>query len=144
MVNKVFLIGRLGRDPEIRKVNSGTSVVNFSIATDERWSDRSGERQQRTEWHKIIAWGTLAETCAKYLNRGQLVFIEGKIQTQEWNDRDGNKRKTTEIIASSMQMLTPRGGGSDEKPTQQAKPQAKPVAEDIEDIEDIDDEETPF
>ena len=141
MVNKAFLIGRLGRDPEIRKVNSGTSVVNFSIATDERWSDRSGERQQRTEWHKIIAWGTLAETCAKYLNRGQLVFIEGKIQTQEWNDRDGNKRKTTEIIASSMQMLTPRGGGSGDHTPQQAKPKAQPVAEDI---EDIDDEEIPF
>jgi single-strand DNA-binding protein len=134
MVNRAILVGRLGRDPEMRKVDSGTSVVNFSVATDESWSDKNGERQKRTEWHKVIAWSKLAETCGRYLRKGQLVYIEGKIQTQEWDDRDGNKRKTTEIVASNMQMLTPRGGGSDE--------QAKPQAEDID--EDIDEEEIPF
>lgn len=108
MVNKVFLVGRLGRDPEMRYTGSGTAVVNFSVATDERWSDKNGERQKSTEWHKIVAWSKLAEICNQYLGKGQLVYIEGKLQTREWDDRDGNKRKTTEIVASNMQMLTPR------------------------------------
>jgi len=109
MVNRVFLIGRLGRDPEIRHTTSGSAVANFSIATDERWTDSEGNRQTRTEWHNIVAWRKLAEICGQYLRKGRLVFIEGRIQTREWDDRDGNKRRTTEIVASNMQMLGGRG-----------------------------------
>ena len=109
MVNRVFLIGRLGRDPEIRHTASGSVVANFSVATDERWTDADGNRQTRTEWHNIVVWRKLAEICGQYLRKGRLVFIEGRIQTREWDDRDGNKRRTTEIVASNMQMLEGRG-----------------------------------
>ena len=108
MVNRVFLVGRLGRDPEQRFTSSGTPVTNFSMATDERWKDQSGERQTRTEWHQIVVWGKLAEICSQYLNKGKLVFIEGRLQTREWDDRDGNRRRTTEIVASEMRMLGSR------------------------------------
>ena len=113
MVNRVFLIGRLGRDPEIRHTTTGSAVANFSVATDEHWTDSEGNRQTRTEWHNIVAWRKLAEICGQYLRKGRLVFIEGRIQTREWDDRDGNKRRTTEIIASNMQMLGGRGQGDD-------------------------------
>ncbi|MEJ2084035.1 MAG: single-stranded DNA-binding protein [Acidobacteriota bacterium] len=105
-------------DPEVRYTQSRTAVANFSMATDERWADSEGNRQQRTEWHRIVAFGKLGEICGKYLKKGRLVFIEGRIQTREWDDRDGNKRYTTEIVASNMQMLESRNaameGGGDE------------------------------
>ena len=109
MVNRVILVGRLGRDPEMRYTGSGTPVANFSLATNERWNDQNGGRQERTEWHNIVVWSKLAEICNQYLSKGQLVSIEGRLQTREWNDRDGNKRRTTEVVASGMQMLSPRG-----------------------------------
>lgn len=115
MVNRVFLIGRLGRDPEVRYTSSGSAVATFSMATDERWTDSEGQRQVRTEWHNIVAWRKLGEICGQYLKKGRLIFIEGRIQTREWDDRDGNKRRTTEIVASNMQMLETRtstGGGA--------------------------------
>jgi len=115
MVNRVILIGRLGRDPEMRYTSSGTPVTNFSIATDEVWKDQNGERQQKTEWHNIVVWNKLAETCNTYLKKGKLVFIEGRIQTREWDDKDGNKRRTTEIVASNMQMLDRRDAGEEGK-----------------------------
>lgn len=105
MVNRVFLIGRLGRDPEMRYTGSGTPVANFSLATDETWTDSNGQRQNRTEWHNIVVWSRLAEICNEYLRKGRLIFIEGRLQTREWDDRDGNKRRTTEIVATNMQML---------------------------------------
>lgn len=105
MVNKAILIGRLGRDPEVRYTSSGTAVCNFSLATDEVFQDRNGEKQRRTEWHNIVTWRRLAEICGQYLTKGKLIYIEGKIQTREWDDRDGNKRRTTEIVALQMQML---------------------------------------
>lgn len=108
MVNRAILIGRLGRDPEMRYTSSGTPVVNFSLATDERWSNQNGERQTRTEWHNIVVWGKLGEICNQYLTKGKLVYIEGRIQTREWDDRDGNKRRTTEIVAAEMKMLDRR------------------------------------
>lgn len=108
MVNRVILVGHLGRDPEMRYTSSGTPVTNFSLATNERWNNQKGERQERTEWHKIVTWNKLAEISNQYLTKGQLVFIEGRIQTREWDDRDGNKRRTTEIIASDMRMMSPR------------------------------------
>ena len=113
MVNRVILVGRLGRDPEMRHTTSGTAVTNFSVATNEKWKNQSGEPQERTEWHKIVTWSKLAEISNQYLTKGQLVFIEGRIQTREWDDRDGNKRQTTEIVASDMKML---GGRGDARP----------------------------
>ena len=104
MINKVILVGRLGRDPELRYTPSGTAVANFSLATDERWSS-NGETQSRTEWHNIVVWSKLAEICNQYLTKGRLVFIEGRLQTRDWEDKDGNKRRTTEIVATDMKML---------------------------------------
>lgn len=109
MINKVILVGRLGRDPELRYTASGQAVVNFSLATDDSWTDKNGERQSRTEWHNIVAWARLAEICQQYLTKGRLVYIEGRIQTREWEDRDGNRRWTTEVVANEMKMLGGRG-----------------------------------
>ena len=112
-VNKVILIGRLGRDPELKYTGSGTPFCRFSIATDDTWNDKaSGERQERTEWHNIVVWDRLAEICNEYLRKGRLVYIEGALQTREWDDQDGNKRKTTEIRARDMVLLgSPQGEG---------------------------------
>ena len=110
-VNKVILIGNLGRDPEVRYTPSGTAVANFSLATTENWTNKDGEKQSRTEWHRIVAWGRLGETCGEYLSKGSQVYIEGSIQTNEWEDQEGNKRKTTEIRAWKMQMLGSRAQG---------------------------------
>ena len=115
MINKVILVGRLGRDPELRYTPSGTAVANFSLATDERWSS-NGETQSRTEWHNIVVWSKLAEICNQYLTKGRLVFIEGRLQTRDWEDKDGNKRRTTEIVATDMKML---GGRREEAPVGQ-------------------------
>ncbi|MGZ7033042.1 MAG: single-stranded DNA-binding protein, partial [Thermoanaerobaculia bacterium] len=93
MINKVILVGRLGKDPEIRSTPSGTSVARFSLATDEKFTDRNGEKQERTEWHNIVAWGKLAEICGQYLKKGKLVYVEGRIQSREYEGRDGIKRK---------------------------------------------------
>jgi single-strand DNA-binding protein len=110
MVNKVILVGNLGRDPEIRYTPSGTAVANFSIATSERWKDKnSGEMQERTEWHRIVAWGRLGEICGEYLNKGKQVYIEGRLQTRSW-EKDGVTRYTTEVVAAEMKMLGGRGG----------------------------------
>ncbi len=115
-VNKVILIGRLGKDPEIRYTPSGVAVANFTIATSEEWKDReSGQKQERTEWHRIVAWRRLGEICGEYLRKGSHVYIEGKLQTRSYEDRDGNKRYITEIVASNMQMLdsASKGGRTD-------------------------------
>ena len=114
-VNKAILVGNLGADPEVRYTASGTAVTTFNIATNERWTDRSsGEKQERTEWHRIVAWGKLGEICGEYLSKGKQVYIEGRIQTRSWDDRDGNKRYTTEIVAREMVML---GGGPGGRPS---------------------------
>ena len=112
-VNKAILVGRLGRDPETRFTSGGQAVANFTLATDETFKDRSGERQKRTEWHRIVLWGKLAEITQQYLKKGMLVYIEGRIQTRQWEDkRDGQKRSTTEIVANVMRMLTSRAEGA--------------------------------
>ncbi len=114
-VNKVILVGNLGKDPELRYTPSGTAVATFSLATTERYKDRDGNRQEKTEWHNIVAWRQLAEICGKFLHKGKQVYIEGKIQNRSYDDRDGNKRYITEIVADQMQMLGSRddnqGGG---------------------------------
>jgi len=104
-VNKVILIGRLGRDPELKYTPSGAAVAKFSLATDESFKDRTGEQQAHTEWHNIVAWNKLAEICGEYLTKGKLVYIEGSIRSRQWQDQSGNKRTSYEIIARNMQML---------------------------------------
>jgi single-strand DNA-binding protein len=112
-VNKAILVGRLGRDPETRFTSGGQAVANFTLATDETFKDRAGERQKRTEWHRIVLWGKLAEIAQQYLKKGMLVYVEGRIQTRQWEDkRDGQKRTTTEIVGSVMRMLTSRAEGA--------------------------------
>jgi single-strand DNA-binding protein len=110
-VNKVILVGRLGRDPETRYTSGGQAVANFSVATDESYKDRNGERQKRTEWHKIVVWGKQAEIAQQYLKKGSLVFIEGRIQSREWQDKEGQKRTSFEIVATNFRMLGGRGEG---------------------------------
>jgi len=118
MINKAILIGNLGRDPEVKYTQSGTAIANFSIATSERWKDKNtGEQKERTEWHRIDAWGRLGEICGEYLSKGSRVYIEGRIQTDEWQDKDGNKRYTTKIVANEMKMLDRKdSGGADGSP----------------------------
>jgi single-strand DNA-binding protein len=109
-VNKVILVGNLGRDPELRYTQSGQAVANFTLATNEKWKDREGNPQERTEWHRIIVWGKSGENCAQYLQKGRSVYVEGRLQTREWEDREGHKRTTTEINAQTVQFLGGRGG----------------------------------
>jgi single-strand DNA-binding protein len=110
MINKVILVGRLGKDPEIRSTPNGNNVAKFTIATDERYTDKAGEKQERTEWHNITAWGKLAEICGQYLRKGKLVYIEGSIRTDSWDDKEsGQKRYRTEIVANTMKMLDRKG-----------------------------------
>lgn len=125
-VNKVILVGNLGKDPELRYTASGTAVCNFSLATTERYKDRDGNNQEKTEWHNIVVWRQLAEICGKYLTKGKQIYIEGKLQTRKWEDRDGNTRYTTEIVADQMQMLSRAGddnsGGGYQRREQRQEP----------------------
>jgi single-strand DNA-binding protein len=114
-VNKAIIVGRLGADPEIRFTQSGAGVTNFNVATDSVWKDKEGQKQSRTEWHRIVVWGPQAEVCQKYLSKGREVYIEGEIQTRSWEDKEGQKRWTTEIRARDVRFLGGRGdqdGGS--------------------------------
>ncbi|HLE08033.1 MAG TPA: single-stranded DNA-binding protein [Thermodesulfobacteriota bacterium] len=122
-VNKVILVGNLGKDPEIRYTPGGVAVANFTLATSENWTSKEGKKETKTEWHRIVAFGRLAEICGEYLNKGKQVYIEGKIQTRQWEDKDGNKRYTTEIVANTLQML-----GRAEK-AEEAAPAGMPAAE---------------
>jgi len=112
MINKAILIGNLGADPEIRYTQSGTQVATFRVATTDRWKGQDGQMQESTEWHKIVAWGKLAEICGEYLSKGSKVYIEGKIQTRKWQDQSGSDRYSTEIVAREMKMLSQKGGGA--------------------------------
>ena len=134
-VNKVTLIGRLGRDPELKYTASGTAYCRFSLATDDSWTDRStGDRQERTEWHSVVAWEKLAEICGQYLAKGRMVYIEGSIQSRQYEDKDGNKRTSFDIRARDMVMLSSPGGGgggsSGGSPQPTATPQAEPATDD--------------
>jgi single-strand DNA-binding protein len=111
-LNKVMLIGNLGKDPELRHTASGTAVATFSIATSERYKNKqSGEWEEKTEWHNVVLWGKQAEVAGQYLAKGRTVFIEGRLQTRKWQDRDGNTRYSTEVVGETMQMLSPKGDG---------------------------------
>lgn len=115
-VNKVILVGNLGKDPEVRYTQTGSAVANFSIATSEQWNDRDGKKQERTEWHNIVVWGKQAEHCGQYLSKGRQVYVEGSIRTRSYDDKSGNKRYITEIVAQRIQFLG--GGGGTRLPQQ--------------------------
>ena len=110
-VNKVILVGNLGRDAEIRYTSGGTAVATLSLATTDVWTDKGGQRQEKTEWHRVVLWGKTAETLQEYLLKGRQIYIEGRLQTRQWDDRDGNKRYTTETRADRVVLLGGRGGG---------------------------------
>jgi len=104
-VNKVIVLGRLGQDPELKYTPSGAAVCNFTLATSESWQGKDGQKQERTEWHRVVVWGKLAELCNQYLAKGRQAFVEGRLQTRSWDDKDGNKRYTTEINATTVQFI---------------------------------------
>ena len=152
-LNKAIIIGRLGADPDVRYTQSNTAVATMNVATNERYTDSNGEKKERTEWHRVVAWGRLAEICQQYVKKGSLVYFEGPIQTREWEDKEGQKRYTTEIKALTMQMLDSRdgngsmdyasGGQASSKPA--SKGAAKPAAA-VELDQDFDDmnDDLPF
>lgn len=109
-VNKVILIGRLGNNPEIRYTPSGAAVANFNVATNENWTDKSGQKQERTEWHRVVVWGKIAQLCGEYLAKGRQVYLEGRLQTRQWQDKEGVTKYTTEVIASTVQFLGANAG----------------------------------
>ncbi len=120
-INKVIIVGRLGTDPEIRYTQQGSAVANFSVATSETWVDKAnGSKQEKTEWHRIVVWGKTAELCSQYLQKGRQVYLEGKLQTRQWDDKEGVKRYTTEIVAQTVQFL---GGRTDERGGEATTPQ---------------------
>ena len=127
-LNKAMIIGRLGRDPEVRYTQGGQAVANFSIATDERWTDKSGEKNERTEWHKIVAWGRQAELAGEYLKKGRQVYVEGRLQTREYEDKEGVRRWSTEVVAQELQFLDSRGAGGQQDAVS-ASVAAQPAAE---------------
>jgi len=122
MINKVILVGRLGKDPEVRHMSSGDSVASVSMVTSEHWKDKAGERQERSDWHNLVFYKKLAEIVGEYLKKGALIYVEGKTQTREWEDKEGNKRWTTEIIVSEMKMLGGKSGEKHEEHQEPAKP----------------------
>ena len=138
-VNKVILIGNLGSDPEVKYLPSGVPVTNFSLATSESWTDRNGERQERTEWHRLVLWRKLAEIAGQYLKKGSKLYVEGKLQTRSWDDQSGQKRYTTEVVVNDMQMLDSRGESAEAgermggDPGPAAAPEAMPPSGDEED-----------
>ena len=137
-INKVILVGNLGADPETRYMPSGSAVTNLSVATSESWKDKqTGEQKDRTEWHKVVMFDRLAEIAAEYLRKGSQVYIEGKLQTRKWQDRDGNDRWTTEIRANEMKMLGGRGGGGGAAPmNQDSGPSSPPPQAGPDDFDD--------
>lgn len=143
-LNKAMIIGRLGADPDVRYTQSNAAVANMSVATTDRYKDRNGELQEKTEWHRVVVWNRLAEICQQYLKKGSLVYFEGKIETNEWEDKEGQKRYTTEIRAFNMQMLDSRGdqsGGSSQN-SGEGKSASKTV--EIDDSFDDMDDDLPF
>ena len=152
-VNKVILVGRLGKDPELKYTPSGAPVAKFTLATDESFKDRTGEQQKHTEWHNIVAWNKLAEICGEYLTKGKQIYIEGSIRSRQWQDQAGNKRTSYEIIANRMQMLgsradserVPSEGAERPAPERHASPPPAASAEPIAPPEpEISDEDIPF
>jgi single-strand DNA-binding protein len=109
-VNKVIIVGRLGTDPEVKTITGGNTVARLSVATSENWNDKQGQKQERTEWHRVVVWGKLAELCGKYLSKGRQVYLEGRLQTRSWEDQQGQKKYTTEVVANTIQFLGGNAG----------------------------------
>jgi len=118
-LNKVMIIGRLGADPEMKTLSTGSALTTFNLATSENWKDKDGQKQERTEWHRIVVWGKLAEICGKYLAKGREAFIEGKLQTRSWEDQQGQKKYTTEVVATNVQFI---GGQSQQSSSNYSAP----------------------
>lgn len=129
-VNKVILLGRLGQDPELKYTPGGAAVCNFSLATTEAWTDKGGQKQEKTEWHRIVVWGKLAELCNQYLSKGRQAFVEGRLQTRAWDDKDGNKRYTTEIMAATVQFIGGATANTGSTSVDNSYSQAQPSAND--------------
>ncbi|MDO8446981.1 MAG: single-stranded DNA-binding protein [Deltaproteobacteria bacterium] len=131
-VNKVILLGRLGADPEVRYTSGGTAVAKFNLATSETYKDKDGGKQEKTEWHRVVAFGKLGEICGEYLSKGKQVYVEGKLQTRSWEDKDGNKKYTTEVNVNNMVMLgSGEGGGGGKESSVSSEPQAFGSEDDI-------------
>jgi len=144
-VNKVILVGRLGKDPEVKYTQNGVAVASFSLATDEQWKNKEGEKQQKTTWHNLVLWDKLAEIAGQYLTKGQQIYVEGKLQTRKWEDKDGNTRYTTEIVIANLVMLGSKSdneGSSDEKSAR--KKAAPKKSEPQEDGLGVGDDDIPF
>lgn len=136
MINKVILVGNLGGDPEVKHTQGGTTVANFNVATTERWKDRDGQMQEQTEWHRVVAWGKLADICGEYLRKGSKVYVEGSSKTRKWQDQNGIDRYTTEVHIREMKMLDPKraqgtGSGTGQGPGNSYQPPASSMGEDI-------------
>src|SRR5579872_1968009 len=149
-INKVILIGRLGKDPEVKYTSNGSPVAKFTLATDEVYKDRAGEQQRRTEWHNIVAWNKLAEICGEYLTKGKQIYIEGGIRSRQWEDQSGNKRTSYEIIARTMQMLGSKAdseraaASTPERAAGSASSEERPVPSDLPPEGEITDDDIPF
>ncbi len=131
MVNKAIIIGNLGSDPEIRYTQAGKAVTTLSVATSRSWKDQSGQKKEETEWHRVNVWDKTAEFCGEYLRKGMKVYCEGRIQTRKWQDQDGNDRYTTEIVAQTVQNLSPKQEQQSQQPTQQQQPQTQPQQQEM-------------
>lgn len=143
-LNKAMIIGRLGKDPDVRYTQSNTAVANLSVATSERYKDKQGEWKENTEWHRVVAWGRLAEICQEYLKKGSQVYIEGPIQTRQWEDKEGQTRYTTEIKALTMTMLDSKGSGEGDAPSRPDNAQKVSSSVDLNDNFDDIDDDLPF
>ncbi len=142
-VNKVILIGNLGRDPETRYSPDGAAITNVSVATTRRYKDSAGQQQEETEWHRVVFFGRLAEIAGEYLRKGRPVYVEGRLRTRKWTDKDGNEKYTTEIVAENMQMLGSRegmGGGEVDEPAPARSSGSKPAAKPAQNIAEMDDD----
>jgi len=131
--NKVILVGHVGAKPEVRYTNTGAAVANFNLATNEAWTDNDGNKQERTDWHRIVAWRQLAELCEQYVDKGSLLYVEGKLQTRNWEDKNGVKRFTTEVVADTLTMLGGRGEFTQKKKTETKETPPEPE-EEIDDL----------
>ena len=147
-VNKVILIGNLGRDPEVRYLPSGDAVATLSVATTEKWKDKNGDQQEQTEWHRVSFFGRQAEICGEYLRKGSQIYVEGRLQTRKWTDKEGKERYSTDIRGDRMQMLGGRGAGTGSEPMMReaetvpadAAPKARAAASKTANLEDLDDD----
>ena len=143
-VNKVILVGNLGKDPEVRYLDSGVAVANFTLATTENYKNKQGERVSQTEWHNIVLWRGLAEVAEKWLKKGSSIYVEGKIRNRKWEDKDGNTRYNTEVLADNMTMLGSAGGGGGSSPSQQSQQESYQPTETVDQTQDSATDDLPF